>query len=119
MKIHTFDSTQEAYNDSQTGYVPLDAELPPLTESTISEWNAAYDAATVEVSDGDILVVPSENVVGIMVRAWPTAVSMNAGSFHTLDNDTSWDDLDGGKYLSASLAAQNIVQNFDIPNLKY
>lgn len=60
---HSFDSTAEAYNMSQT-------------------WDA--------IQDGDILIVPSENVVGVMIEAWPVAVSENTGEFHKLDDDIDW-----------------------------
>jgi hypothetical protein len=57
MRIHTFDNTTDAYNDTQT------------LES---------------ISDGDVLVVPSENVVGVLVEAWPVAVTAEVGQFHMI-----------------------------------
>lgn len=53
--IHTFDSTGEAYNASQ---------------------------CSDEIKDGDILAVPSEHCVGILIQAWPTAISAQSGEFH-------------------------------------
>jgi len=55
MRIHTFDNTSEAYERTQT-------------DETIS--------------DGDLLVVVSENVVGYLLEAWPVAVTEEAGCFH-------------------------------------
>lgn len=54
-RVHEFDSTIEAYGASQT-------------DDTIV--------------DGDVLVVRSEQVVGILLEAWPTAVTVAQGAFH-------------------------------------
>lgn len=62
--IHTFSSTGEAYNASQT-----------------------HD----EIHDGDVLSVPSERVVGVMLSAWPTAVGEEHGEFHALNAGIPWD----------------------------
>jgi hypothetical protein len=63
VKIHTFSSSGEAYNASQT-----------------------HD----EIKDGDILSVPSERVVGVLIEAWPTAVSEKTGEFHSLHDEIDW-----------------------------
>lgn len=52
---HTFDSTGEAYDQSQ--------------------WRD-------DIHDGDVLHVPSEKVVGILYQAWPVALTKNHGEFH-------------------------------------
>jgi len=60
--------------------------------------------------DGDVLVVPSEGVVGIMVSAWPTAVTENTGKFHGLGDmggalfetgANNWAQYEGGRYLES------------------
>lgn len=53
---------------------------------------AAYDASQTrdDIRDGDVLVVESEGVVGIMVAAWPTAVTLRSGAFHVLAEDAEW-----------------------------
>lgn len=58
--VHTFGSTGEAYNASQ---------------------------CRDEIKDGDVLSVPSERVVGVLIGAWPTAISEAAGEFHTPSDD--------------------------------
>jgi hypothetical protein len=58
VRIFTFDNTSEAYDETQTNE---------------------------DISDGDILVVPSENVVGYLVEAWPVAVTRARGQFHNWD----------------------------------
>lgn len=55
--VHRFDSTSEAYDASQ-----------------------CYD----EIHGGDVLVVESERVVGVLVGAWPVAITAERGSFHRL-----------------------------------
>lgn len=62
-KIHTFDSTGEAYNASQCDE---------------------------DISDGDVLVVPSEKVVGVLVEAWPVAAGTLNGEFHTHAEGWDW-----------------------------
>lgn len=54
-RVHAFDSTVEAYNASQ---------------------------CSEDVKDGDVLVVPSESAVAILVQAWPMSVTDSHGEFH-------------------------------------
>lgn len=62
MRIHTFDNTTDAYDATQTD------------ES---------------ISDGDVLVVAPENVVGFLLEAWPVAVTKECGQFHRLSDPTT------------------------------
>jgi len=61
--VHTFDSTGEAYDASQCDD---------------------------DISDGDVLVVPSESVVGVLIQAWPCAVGTLHGEFHTAGPELDW-----------------------------
>ena len=65
-QVHTFKTTAEAYNASQT-----------------------HD----EIHDGDVLVATEEGAVAVMLEAWPTALDeATAGeAFHVLNPDASWD----------------------------
>jgi len=63
---HSFDSTGEAYDACQT----LDY-----------------------IHDGDILIVPSEEVVGVLIEAWPTAVGEQRGEFHQMGEDEDWHEI--------------------------
>lgn len=58
-KVHTFDSSEDAYNTSQSSG---------------------------EINDGDIFYIPSEKIVGVMYQAWPVALFYKdtPGQFHTL-----------------------------------
>lgn len=72
--VHTFDSTGDAYDASQTD-----------------------DA----IRDGDVLHVPSEEVTGFLHQAWPVAVTPLVGKFHAAaqrlqaDAESALDDPDG------------------------
>ena len=64
----------------------------------------AYDASQCadNIHDGDLLVVPAERVIGVLIEAWPTAVTDESGHFHRLGETMTWEELDGGKYLAAA-----------------
>lgn len=67
--IHTFPDSRDAYDATQTG-----------------QW---YDDGTdsyVEVKDGDILVIPTEGVVGLCTT-WPVAVTQNSGKLHAMKSE--------------------------------
>ncbi|WP_147404238.1 hypothetical protein [Nocardia panacis] len=57
MTIHVFDSSGEAYDHSQ--------------------WRD-------DITDGDFLFVPAENVAGWLEKAWPVAATDDEGEFHTI-----------------------------------
>lgn len=76
-QIHTFDTSGEAYDHSMIG----------------TYYNGA---ASVEVKRGDVILVPSEKVAGV-VDTWPIAASKECGALHYLrDGLTIYDvkDLD-------------------------
>lgn len=55
-RIHTFDTSLGSYDLTQTSD---------------------------DISDGDVLHIPSEGIYGILLAAWPVAISPNKGEFHT------------------------------------
>jgi hypothetical protein len=69
--VHTFATSQEAYDASQTRD---------------------------EIRDGDVLSVPSEQVVGVLVEAWPVAITAQRGSFHRLADGVAWENFEQGRY---------------------
>lgn len=75
---HVFESSGEAYDCSQT-----------------------CDA----ISDGDVLLVPSEGRVAVLVEAWPVIVGAGhpGPAFHILGPDVTFRNLHGGKYLDAAI----------------
>lgn len=62
LKIHKFDSTEEAYDATQ---------------------------CSADVSVGDILIIESEQVVGL-ADVWPIAVSLHNGQLHTVRPGFNW-----------------------------
>lgn len=69
----------------------------------------AYDASqcTDNIIDGDLLVIPSEGVLGILIEAWPTAITVNHGEFHR--RALSWDQIESGRYNEAVKAGEAII----------
>jgi hypothetical protein len=66
-KLHTFETTGEAYDASQTDD---------------------------RIRDGDILHVPTEDVVGILLEAWPVAITEKHGEFHLANDDLDWSSVE-------------------------
>jgi len=87
VKVFYFDSTHEAYDASQ--------------------WND-------DIRDGDVLVATDENVVGVLIKAWPTAVTGERGSFHRLTG--GWDrvrhglEVSGVSYLESVRVADELIE---------
>jgi hypothetical protein len=45
------------------------------------------------IGNGDVLVLPREGIVAIMVDSWPVSVTENLGCFHTLSEGADWSTL--------------------------
>jgi hypothetical protein len=60
----------------------------------------AYNLTQVEdgIKDGDVLIVPSEGIVGIMVEAWPCALTSENGAFHRTTDGMVVSKVLGAKY---------------------
>lgn len=82
MAVHFFGSTTDAYDETQ--------------------WRD-------DIATGDVLVVASEGVAGVLVDACPIAATEPRGSFHTLASDVTWATLDGGKYEAAAAEALAVL----------
>ncbi len=67
-RTHVFDSTEEAYDATQTGYYRF-KEIPN-EEFGVEVLKAAVYT---EVYDGDLLCVPTKGVYGFLYEAWPIA----------------------------------------------
>jgi hypothetical protein len=72
----------------------------------------AYDLTQTDdtIKDGDVLIVGSEGVVGVMVGAWPTAATKAHGQFHGLADGFTLDSIDGGKYAAAAKVADKMAK---------
>lgn len=93
--VHQFATTAEAYGASQS-----------------------RDA----IRDGDVLVAEEERVCGVLVEAWPVAVTEERGCFHQLDpelwlrfaKDDPWLSFAGGRYLAAAHAARMLAKAWGV-----
>jgi hypothetical protein len=56
----------------------------PMVHIFTCDSKDAYDETQTEdsIRDGDVLIVPNEGIVGIMVEAWPVALTSEHGHFH-------------------------------------
>lgn len=71
---------------------------------------SAYDCCQCDesIETGDILVIPSEQVVGI-ADAWPIAVTANAGKLHKFDETGTFANYADGKLLPSVPAALEAI----------
>jgi len=81
--------TKYSYNDKYQSVTPH--TFKDVNVWVCSDTGQAYNfcQCSDEAEDGDILYIPSENVVGV-VHTWPIAVTRNAGELHQPDN---WDNI--------------------------
>ncbi|KAB1141389.1 hypothetical protein F7R91_32710 [Streptomyces luteolifulvus] len=84
--VHHFTSTGTAYNHTQTRY---------------------------DIRDGDVLVIHSEQVVGILVSAYPAAITKENGDLHTLTAPAR--EIEGGTYAASAEAAEQIARSYGFP----
>ena len=75
-----------------------------------STWKAYSAAQSDDMKDGDILIIPSEGVVGIANSAWPMAITKEHGQLHCLGDDYAWEDVEGGKFLKSVERAKEIAR---------
>ncbi|MGE9695932.1 hypothetical protein [Streptomyces sp. CH6] len=79
--VHTFESTQQAYNATQ---------------------------CRDDVRDGDVLAIPSEGVVGFLRSAWPAAITAKTGELHGIIGDPRT--IDGGDYVASVDRAEAVAR---------
>ena len=75
----------------------------------------AYDASQThgDIHDGDVLSVPSERVVGILVEAWPTAISEASGAFHVPAPGLDWESVPTVSAYPATTPSKDYSASFD------
>lgn len=80
----------------------------------------AYDASQTydTIKDGDVLVIEPESVVGILVSAWPVAVTSEPGCFHRLKfhqlDDGAWTNFDGKDYTASAALARTEMEKLGL-----
>lgn len=72
-----------------------------VTTGEAYDMTQCYD----EIKDGDVLHVLAEGVVGVMVKAWPVAVSEIHGAFHGLASEIDIVEIENGEYEKAGRVA--------------
>jgi hypothetical protein len=84
IRSHVFHSSGEAYDTSQTS-----------------------DA----IRDGDVLLVPSEKRVAVLVEAWPINVGDGdpGPAFHALNPGVNFQTFRDGQYLNAAIVATSLL----------
>ena len=77
----------------------------------------AYDETQTNdsIRDGDVLVDKTHHVIGIMMRAWPMAITQKRGEFHTLDSASDWHSFESGQYMRSYRIAARLAKNFGWP----
>ncbi len=77
---------------------------------TFTDSRTAYDHTQYrdDIHDGDVLHIPSENITGFLMQAWPVAVSPNHGEFHTLTDPTNLV-IDGVDYTESNRIAHTLL----------
>lgn len=78
------------------------------------ESGEAYDACMSRdcIDDGDVLVVLKQGIVGVLLSAWPTAVTHEYGAMHRMAPGYHMNTTDDGNYcrsydLACAIAARN------------
>jgi len=104
--IHTFRSTEDAYNKSQCGYIKY-----PHTLGTEPTWEDLDNGVETVVEDGDVLHIPSERVVAIMYYvAWPTAITPNRGELEGFTVKGQEGERTFGKYNKSFAIADKLIK---------
>ncbi|MGF0176700.1 hypothetical protein ACQF36_41480 [Streptomyces sp. Marseille-Q5077] len=63
--------------------------------------------------DGDVLVIKAEQVVGILVGAYPAAITKTNGDLHTLTAPAR--EVEGGAYAASAEAAEQVARDLGFP----
>ncbi|MDT0267970.1 hypothetical protein RM844_16950 [Streptomyces sp. DSM 44915] len=84
--VHRFETTKEAYDATQTHE---------------------------EIKDGDVLIIEGQGVVGVLYKAWPFAVTTEAGELHHSNGkEYEWDN---GRYVTSVELAEQTARDFGFP----
>lgn len=83
-----------------------------LRVHTFTDSRTAYDHTQHRnnIHDGDILHIPSENIAGFLMQAWPVAVSPNKGELHGLTDPTNLV-IDGVDYSPSAHMAATLISS--------
>lgn len=101
---------------------PIEEEWPRpslvdgIRVHTFTDSRTAYDHTQYrnDIHDGDVLFIPSENVAGFLMQAWPVAVSPNHGELHTLADPANLL-IDGLDYTASARIAGTLLSGAGAP----
>ncbi|UWM52085.1 hypothetical protein N0X72_25405 [Streptomyces carpaticus] len=104
-----------ALRDAARLWIKRAGRAPKIVVHRFADSYEAYDAAMscATIHDGDVLVVESEEIVAVLVGAWPAAITTAHGELHTITEDPRT--LDGGKYAASATRAEQIAAELDSP----
>lgn len=94
-------------------------EAPAVEESPrvhrFDDTDTAYDITQTEegvhrgICDGDVLVVESEGVVGVLTNSWPVALTEVHGQFHLMSERYLIREMNDGRYAASADAAERVA----------
>lgn len=108
------------------------AEEPASVEPTVEDGprvhrfddtDTAYDITQTEegvrrgIRDGDVLVVESESVVGVLTNAWPVALTEAHGQFHLMSERYLIREMNDGRYAASADTAERVAAELGLPLL--
>lgn len=91
-------------------------ESPGIGVWFFTSTGEAYDVSQCDdrINDGDLLVVPTERVAGVLVKAWPVAATPEAGKFHAPQPGFDWADVEGDNYTRSHKAAEAWARTWEV-----
>ncbi|MET7495087.1 hypothetical protein [Streptomyces sp900116325] len=116
------DAARAADEQAESGEIDAhDAELaaedatPLKAVHRFDDTIEAYDATQCrdDIRDGDVLVVESEKVVGLLVEAWPIAITEVSGEFHGLTAPVG--EFKDGRYIASAERAIKLAGELGFP----
>lgn len=90
------------------------AQVGP-TVHRFTDTDTAYDVTQSEerhrmgIRDGDVLVVESEGVVGVLANNWPIALTEAHGKFHLVAERYRIREMNGGRYAASGDSAERVA----------
>lgn len=105
-----------------------DATAPVQAGPTVyrfTDTDTAYDVTQSEerhhmgIRDGDVLVVESEGVVGVLANNWPIALTAAHGQFHLAAERYSIRTMNDGRYAASGDAAERVAAELGLTVLTH
>lgn len=100
------------------------AEVGP-TVHRFTDTDTAYDVTQSEerhhmgIRDGDVLVVESEGVVGVLANNWPIALTAAHGQFHLAAERYNIREMNDGRYAASGDAAERVAAELGLSLLPH